>query len=153
AHVRSFGPAKGRPGPEKQPGPTSPSDFEEKLRRLQEEMDELRRQYRKLPEGSADKERSEPSPLPPRSAPLKPSAPPAAAAPADRALFRQDCANCHRADGTGSRVRRRHPGIPDFTDASWQAGRSDGQLRASILDGKGKEMPSFRGKVSDEQAR
>jgi uncharacterized membrane protein len=60
---------------------------------------------------------------------------------------------CHGADGTGSQVRDRLPETPDFTDASWQGRRSDAQLLASILDGKGKEMPPARGKLSEEQAR
>jgi uncharacterized membrane protein len=60
---------------------------------------------------------------------------------------------CHGADGTGSRVRRRQPEIPDFTDTAWQARRSDAHLLASILDGKGEEMPPWRGKLSEEQAR
>jgi uncharacterized membrane protein/mono/diheme cytochrome c family protein len=82
-----------------------------------------------------------------------PSAPAAEGAPAARDLFRQRCARCHGADGTGSRVRRRQPTIPDFTDPAWQARRSDPQLLAGILDGKGEEMPPWRGKISEEQAR
>src|SRR5262249_29335409 len=31
-------------------------------------------------------------------------------------VFRRDCAKCHGDDGTGQRVRRRLPRIPDFTD-------------------------------------
>jgi hypothetical protein len=60
---------------------------------------------------------------------------------------------CHGADGTGSRVRRRQPEIPDFTDPAWQARRSDAQLLAGILDGKGEEMPPSRGKISEDLAR
>jgi mono/diheme cytochrome c family protein/uncharacterized membrane protein len=82
-----------------------------------------------------------------------PSAPAAEGTPAARDLFRQRCVRCHGADGTGSRVRRRQPEIPDFTDPAWQARRSDAQLLASILDGKGEEMPPWRGKISEEQAR
>jgi mono/diheme cytochrome c family protein len=64
-------------------------------------------------------------------------------------LFQQYCAKCHGATGTGSPAE----GIPDFTLATWQAKRSDVQLRVSILEGKGTGMPAFRGKVSQEQAR
>jgi hypothetical protein len=60
---------------------------------------------------------------------------------------------CHGADGAGSPARGRGPNIPDFTDASWQARRSDAQLLASILDGKGPDMPTWRGKMSEGQAR
>jgi mono/diheme cytochrome c family protein/uncharacterized membrane protein len=82
-----------------------------------------------------------------------PSAPAATGTPAARELFRQRCVRCHGADGTGSRFRRRQPDIPDFTDPAWQARRSDAQLLAGILDGKGEEMPPWRGKISEEQAR
>jgi hypothetical protein len=59
---------------------------------------------------------------------------------------------CHGSDGTGSPARDRLPEIPDFTKSSWQARRSDAQLLASILDGKD-EMPSWRDKIGEEQAR
>src|SRR5262249_818471 len=60
---------------------------------------------------------------------------------------------CHGADGTGSEARRRQPKIPNFTDPSWQVRRSDAQLLASILNGKGKVMPPWRGTISEEQGR
>src|SRR5262249_40367364 len=76
-----------------------------------------------------------------------------AGTPAVGELFRQHCVKCHGADGTGTPARGSTPRIPDFTTSSWQARRSEGQLLASILDGKGKEMPAFRGKLSADQAR
>jgi mono/diheme cytochrome c family protein/uncharacterized membrane protein len=72
---------------------------------------------------------------------------------AARELFKQHCEKCHGADGTGSAARDRLAEIPNFTDGSWQAQRSNSQLAASILDGKGKEMPAAGGKVNEEQAR
>jgi hypothetical protein len=45
------------------------------------------------------------------------------------------------------------PAIPNFTNSAWHAKRTDPQLVLSILDGKGTEMPPFRGKLSGEQAR
>jgi uncharacterized membrane protein len=45
------------------------------------------------------------------------------------------------------------PEIPDLTDASWQSRRSDLELRASILDGKGPAMPPAGGKIRADQAR
>jgi mono/diheme cytochrome c family protein/uncharacterized membrane protein len=82
------------------------------------------------------------------------SPPPGVNSPdAGRALFQRLCANCHGADGTGSQARDEVPETPDFTEASWQARRSDAQMMASILDGKGSEMPPLRGKISDEQVR
>jgi hypothetical protein len=43
------------------------------------------------------------------------------------------------------------PDIPDFTGRAWQESRANPQLSVSILDGKGKRMPSFRGRVKDDQ--
>jgi mono/diheme cytochrome c family protein len=116
-------------------------------------MDELKRKSREKQKGPADRERSKPPDSSPRPVSSKPSAPAPAGAPADRELFRQHCVKCHGADGTGSKVRRRRPEIPDFTDPEWQARRSDAQVLASILDGKGKEMPPWREKINEEQAR
>src|SRR5208283_2792450 len=81
------------------------------------------------------------------------SDPSAPGTPAIRALFQKRCVKCHGADGTGNEARDRMAEIPDFTDASWQARRSDAQLLASILNGKGDDMPPVRGKISEEQAR
>jgi uncharacterized membrane protein len=45
------------------------------------------------------------------------------------------------------------PGIPDFTDGLWQAQRTDARLLASIVDGKGDDMPSAPEDMSENQAR
>jgi mono/diheme cytochrome c family protein len=84
----------------------------------------------------------------------RPSAPAATGAIPGRALFQKHCAKCHGADGTGSPGHGPYPEIPDFTDASWQARRGDARLRASILDGKGQEMPTWREEmITEDQAR
>jgi mono/diheme cytochrome c family protein len=70
-----------------------------------------------------------------------------------RHLFQRFCAACHGPDGKGSTLRARQPAIPDFTAVVWQERRSDTQLTISVLEGKGTEMPSFRGKVTPEQVR
>jgi mono/diheme cytochrome c family protein len=98
-------------------------------------------------QAQADSSGSRPRPAP------EPSAPATTGAAAARELFRQHCANCHGAAGTGRSARSLQPDIPDFTDASWQARRSEAQFLASILDGKGQDMPAFRGKINDDQAR
>ena len=86
-------------------------------------------------------------PLPPRSAPAAPESPDM------RELFRQYCGKCHGEDGTGGPARGLLPGIPDFTNASWQARRADTQLMSSILDGKGSDMPPQGGNISEQQVR
>ncbi len=86
--------------------------------------------------------------------PLSPQAAPAAPEMRDvSGLFRQFCMKCHGADGTGSGTRSLLSEIPDFTSGPWQERRTDARLMASILDGKGSEMPPQRGRISDEQAR
>jgi mono/diheme cytochrome c family protein/uncharacterized membrane protein len=70
-----------------------------------------------------------------------------------RELYLQHCAKCHGKDGTGSGARGAMPDLPDLTDRSWQKRRSEAQLLGSILDGKGKDMPPWREKISEEEAR
>jgi cytochrome c6 len=67
------------------------------------------------------------------------------------AIFRRSCQTCHGPDGRAALSRDRLPGIPDFTSGRWHQGRSRAQLTASILEGKGSRMPSFRGKLGAEQ--
>ena len=85
--------------------------------------------------------------LPPRSTPESPSR------LSVEESFKRQCAKCHGVDGTGSRVRSRNPEIPDFTDASWQAKRTNAELTESILKGKGAAMPPADDDVGEEQAR
>jgi mono/diheme cytochrome c family protein len=68
-------------------------------------------------------------------------------------LFRQYCLVCHGPRGTGAEIRASMPTIPDFTSRAWQAGANSTQLAVSILEGKGTLMPSFRGRVNEEQAQ
>jgi mono/diheme cytochrome c family protein len=68
-------------------------------------------------------------------------------------LYRQRCARCHGSDGSGSLARDTMPPIPDFSDHRWQSSRSDAGLLASILEGKGAQMPAFRVKVTEQEAR
>jgi mono/diheme cytochrome c family protein len=62
-------------------------------------------------------------------------------------IFRAFCLACHNVDGKGAIVRPGMPDIPDFTLASWQAGKKDEELGKSILSG-GKFMPSMKDKLS-----
>ena len=39
------------------------------------------------------------------------------------------------------------PDLPDFSDAKWQAARSDAELKQSILNGKGKFMLPMKDKL------
>jgi mono/diheme cytochrome c family protein len=63
--------------------------------------------------------------------------------------YNRYCIRCHGVDGRGVWDV---PDVPDFTNARWQACRSDGQLVANILEGRGACMPAFRGTLTLEEA-
>jgi hypothetical protein len=44
------------------------------------------------------------------------------------------------------------PTIPNFTSARWQHERTNAQLIAAILEGKGNRMPAFAGSLSRKEA-
>lgn len=64
-------------------------------------------------------------------------------------LFNRYCIRCHGIDGRGVWDI---PDVPNFTNARWQASRSDGQLARAILEGRGAVMPPWRGTLSLEEA-
>jgi cytochrome c6 len=66
------------------------------------------------------------------------------------ALYFQKCSLCHGKDGRGTPAWKAK-GQPDFTDAKYQGSVTDQQISTSIHDGKGKYMPAFKGKLSDQQ--
>jgi mono/diheme cytochrome c family protein/uncharacterized membrane protein len=168
AYVRSLAPTKGTPPSAR------PASADERFQSLQKQLHSLQEQFYELSKDSPIDPPATP-PEPPRPKDSSPavatkagkglvsagdpkpedSRPPLAAAaktPAVRELFQQHCGKCHGADGTGSPVRKDHPKIPDFAAASGLAQRSDAQMLACILDGKGKDMPTWRGKISEQQA-
>jgi cytochrome c6 len=65
------------------------------------------------------------------------------------ALYAAKCSVCHSKDGRGT-PNWRAKGQPDFTDAKWQQSRTDAQIAAFTKEGKGKYMPAFKSKLSDE---
>ena len=66
------------------------------------------------------------------------------------ALFNSKCAFCHGKDGVGL-PNWKSKGQPDFTNSEWQKAHTDEQIAESIKNGKGKNMPAFKGKLSDEE--
>jgi len=64
-------------------------------------------------------------------------------------LYNRYCIRCHGVDGRGVWDI---PDVPDFTNARWQASRSDGQIARATLEGRGACMPPFRGTVTLEEA-
>jgi len=142
-YVRTFSAAK------RSPDKTSPTSFEESFHHLQKEFDDLRRALKSLSERPIQPATNHQA----RSLAVEPQEQPAADVPAARQLFIKHCGKCHEANGKGGPARKLFPEMPDFTDASWQARRSDAQLLASILEGKGMGMPGWSGKIGKKEAR
>jgi cytochrome c len=70
------------------------------------------------------------------------------------ALYQLNCAACHGPDGKGNNLMRAAmPVLPDFTARAWQTGKNTAQFSASILNGKGNLMPTWRGKLTPDQAQ
>ena len=66
------------------------------------------------------------------------------------ALYDSKCAICHGKDGAGL-PNWRDKGQPDFTKPQWQKAHTDAQITDSIKNGKGKFMPPFKAKLSEEE--
>jgi len=153
---------------------SSPASFAERFRRLQEQyaeqqkvLDELSKappttsppEKAKIVEvvsslNSIDKNAANGSLDKPKFVePVGPANSGPRGSPAVRALFAKHCGKCHLENGAPSPdACALFPDTPDFTNASWQARRTDGQFLASILDGKGKGMPAYREKISADDA-
>lgn len=59
------------------------------------------------------------------------------------------CAACHGADGTGNPAL----GAPNLTDAVWLYGGGQAHIEKSIRDGRSGEMPAFRSRLSETEAK
>jgi mono/diheme cytochrome c family protein len=76
----------------------------------------------------------------------------AAAMPADaKATFDAQCAKCHGRDGRAHTTRGRLSHARDMTNAAWQNEVSDERLFNSITKGRGKNMPAYGKKLSEDQ--
>ncbi len=65
------------------------------------------------------------------------AAPSAAARKAAAMEFTNTCSRCHNSDGSG------YTGLPNFTDAKWQAAHPDAERRLIIRNGVPERMPPF----------
>ena len=74
------------------------------------------------------------------------SAAPTGGAANGAAIYNQQCAKCHGADGKG--IKSLSP--PDFTSSKWQSAQSDKDLLDSISNGKG-VMPGYKSSLSTKQ--
>ena len=75
-------------------------------------------------------------------------APPEWAA-AGKVRFDTMCAACHGIDGTGMPAL----GAPDLTDDDWLYGGDLASVIRSIRDGRSGEMPAWRGRLGEDEAR
>jgi mono/diheme cytochrome c family protein len=66
-------------------------------------------------------------------------------------LFQENCAACHGLDGTGNRIRKVLPMIPDFTSLAWQMSQPEMAIVNQIDYGSLPLMPAFRYKLRPEQ--
>jgi mono/diheme cytochrome c family protein len=73
--------------------------------------------------------------LPGEEGPARPSAP---APKASAIVWSQRCVSCHGPGGEGTGVAP----VPNFASAAWQRSRTDDELAASIVGGRG-AMPPF----------
>ncbi len=67
-------------------------------------------------------------------------------------LYKSKCAACHGPDGTGNVPTGKTLGVTDLTSGDVQK-QTDAQLTDSIANGKGKKMPAYKGKLTDDQIK
>jgi mono/diheme cytochrome c family protein len=65
--------------------------------------------------------------------------------------FKENCADCHGADGSGKRIRRTSPSAPDFTSLAWQMSQTELEIAHRIRDGHEPAMPAYREDLSEQQ--
>lgn len=68
---------------------------------------------------------------------------------AGKTRFETICAACHGIDGRGMPAL----GAPDLTDDDWLYGGDFASVVESIRDGRGGEMPAWRDRLSEDEAR
>jgi cbb3-type cytochrome c oxidase subunit III len=67
-----------------------------------------------------------------------------------RALFVENCARCHGADGRAKTFHGVMLEAQNFTDAGWRVGTADAEIIHAIKTGP-RSMPAFEGKLSEAE--
>lgn len=68
------------------------------------------------------------------------------------ALFKTKCQACHGVNGAGDTPMAKKLGVKAFSTPAVQ-GQTDAQLTTTIKNGKPPKMPSFAGKLTDDQVK
>jgi cytochrome c6 len=74
-----------------------------------------------------------------------------ATAPSADSLYKQKCAKCHGADGSGDTSLGRISNAPDFTDSGWWAKHPNTAERVNTITRGKKSMPAFGKKLTKAQ--
>jgi mono/diheme cytochrome c family protein len=80
------------------------------------------------------------------------TAPALCAADDAASLFKAKCAACHAADGSGNTPTGKAMATPDLRSPDVQK-QTDAQLIDATTNGKGKKMPAYKGKLTDDQIK
>jgi cytochrome c6 len=67
-------------------------------------------------------------------------------------LYKSKCAACHGPDGSGNTPAGKSLGVPDLRSDEAQK-QTDAQLIDATANGKGKKMPAYKGKLTDDQIK
>jgi len=67
------------------------------------------------------------------------------------AIYSKECATCHGKDGQAKTFKAKFNHARNLTEAQWQDSVSDERIFNSINNGKGKNMPAFGKKLSEEE--
>jgi mono/diheme cytochrome c family protein len=68
------------------------------------------------------------------------------------ALYKTKCSACHAADGSGSGAMGKQLGVTDLRSDDVQK-QTDAQLTDSVMNGKGKKMPAYKDKLTNDQIK
>lgn len=66
-------------------------------------------------------------------------------------LWRKNCSSCHGKDGRAKTLKAKFNHARDLTDGNWQSDVSDERIFNSISRGRGKNMPGYSKKMTEQE--